>query len=381
MSARAAVVEHPGAPFVLSDVELDGPRPGEVIVGVRAVGICHTDLVFADRGNWLHPAILGHEAAGVVQQVGADVTTLSIGDHVVASFAFCDRCGPCASGHPANCDDALVENMGGARRDGSRPVRRIATGDTPASNFFGQSSFATHAVCHERHLVRVPRDVPFEVLAPLACGVQTGVGTVERVLATRPGSAFAVFGAGAVGLGALCAAVALRAAPVIVVEPNPARRQLALELGAAHVVDPLDADVVTEVRALAPGGVATALDTTGRADVVAAAFACLTARGTVAVVGTPDPAARVTVPLVEVLLGKRMIGVIEGDAVPSQSIPHMIELWKQGHLPIETFIRTYPLDEIDRAVRDARSGDVVMPVLVPAVTTTSVTTTSERQRP
>ena len=220
---EAAVVESGGAPFTLSQVELAEPQAGEVLVRMVAAGLCHTDLGVASGGlpfPW--PGVLGHEGAGVVEEVGAGVTRVKPGDQVLLSFTSCGACRNCRDGHPAYCATWLPDNLiGGRRADGSATITR--DGEPLGGHFFGQSSFARMAVVDERSLLKVSPDAPLELLAPLGCGVITGFGTVWNVLRPQPGSTLAVFGTGAVGLSALMAAAQLPLGAVVPIDSAPGR--------------------------------------------------------------------------------------------------------------------------------------------------------------
>ncbi|NYV76848.1 alcohol dehydrogenase catalytic domain-containing protein, partial [Streptomyces sp. UH6] len=194
---RAAVTGSPGAPFTVREVLLEDPRPNEVLVRMTAVGVCHTDLSM--RAAWpphLTPMVFGHEGAGRVEEVGAEVTGLAPGDHVCLTFASCGACEQCVAGHPAYCRTAQALNFSGGRGDGTTPLS--LDGAPVHAGFFGQSSFATHAVVHERGVVKVPSGLPAEVVAPLGCGGQTGAGTVLNRLRPEPGRSLVVLGAGGV---------------------------------------------------------------------------------------------------------------------------------------------------------------------------------------
>lgn len=342
MRIRAAVVESAGGPFVVRDVELGDPRDDEVLVRITAAGICHTDLTMRDR--WpaaALPMVFGHEGAGVVEAVGAAVTSVAAGDTVALSYRSCGKCGQCRGGNPAYCLLSDL-NMRGTRADGSSPLRHGTS--TVYGNFFGQSSFASHAVAYENNVVRVPPTLAPAIAAPLGCSVQTGAGTVLNVLRPSPGDTVAIFGTGSVGLSAVMAAVSL-GCTVIAVEPNPARRSLAVSLGAYTGLD----------RAHH------AIDTTGRPEVISRAIGSLHRRGTLALVGI---GAKAEFDIMTVMRnGIRIRGVIEGDASPATFLPQLVDLHRLGRLPLEKLITEYPFDEIETAVRDAAAGKVVKPVL------------------
>ncbi|SHN46499.1 NAD(P)-dependent alcohol dehydrogenase [Cryptosporangium aurantiacum] len=360
MRIQAALVESPGGPFTVHELDLEKPRPDEVLVRITAAGICHTDLTM--RHGWpaaRTPMIFGHEGAGVVEAVGDAVTTVRPGDAVCLSYRSCRACEQCRAGHPAYCLRSDL-NLRGVRADGSTPHTR--DGSPVYGNFFGQSSFATYALADESNTVPIPDDFPPVLAAPLGCGIQTGVGTVLTVLQPDAGSTVVVFGAGSVGLSAVMAAVAERCT-VIAVDPVASRRALAFELGASGVVDPAGGtDVAAAVRELTGGGAHSAIDTTGRPDVIRQAIGSLRRRGTLALVGIGGTA---EFDLMTVLSnGIRLRGVIEGDVTPADFVPRLIDLHRQGALPIETLIVEYPFADIETAARDAASGRVVKPVLV-----------------
>jgi aryl-alcohol dehydrogenase len=347
VKARAALVRAAGGPFEIEDVEIDDPAPGEVLVRIRAAGICHTDLTM--RRAWperLLPMVFGHEGAGVVEAVGAGVTTVSPGDQVCLSFRSCGGCPECRNRNRAYCRRSDLNTRGG-RSDAIKGVK---------GDFFGQSSFATHALAHADNTIKISSDHPAALAAPLGCGVQTGAGTVLNVLGTGEGDTLLVFGAGSVGLSAVMAAVA-REATVVVIDPIPARRDLARELGAAEAFAPDTPDLVKALRALTDGGARHAVDTTGRSPVIGQAIGSLRRRGTLALVGMGG---RAEFDIMTVMTnGIEIRGVIEGDAEPADFIPQLIEM----SLPLDRIITEYPFEEIETAAQDAAAGRVIKPVL------------------
>jgi aryl-alcohol dehydrogenase len=363
MQISAAVLRSPDGPYSIEPIELADPGAGQVVVRVEAVGHCHTDLL--PRAGVLPipmPMIAGHEGAGVVVAVGPGVTTVAAGDHVVLSFASCGTCPACLAGHPASCDLFAPLNLIAATLDGS-VTATDATGAPVAARWFGQSSFATHALATERNVVKIDDDLPLELMAPLGCGLQTGAGTVINVLRPQPGESIAVFGSGAVGSAAIMAAAAAGCTTIVAVDLHRHRLDLALELGATHVVDGSAPDVAAQVIASTGRGVLHAVDTTGVGAVVAAAIESLSVRGTLALVGVAQP--DLVVPGNALAMGKSVVGVLEGDADPKTFIPLLTRLWRRGKFPIERLMRTFPLSEIDAAERAAAAGEVVKPVLLP----------------
>lgn len=362
-TTRAAVVEAPGAPFQVHDVLLDDVHPGEVLVEMVAAGLCHTDLGVQVGGiPFALPGILGHEGAGIVREVGAGVTRVAPGDKVLLSFTSCGTCPNCRSGHPAYCATWVPDNLiTGVRRDGTATVTR--DGAPIGGHFFGQSSFAAHALVDERSLVKVDSEAPLEYLAPLGCGVQTGFGTVWNILAPAPGSALVVFGVGAVGLAAVMAAHLLPLRAVVAVDRVPGRLDLAKELGATHVVDAGTQDVAAAVLAATGGGADAAIDTTAVPTVVRTAIDTLAVRGTLAVVGAPPAGTEASFDVQGILPGKRIVGVTLGDGEPETLLPQLVDLHRTGRLPLEKLVRHYALDELDRAAQDMHHGVTVKPVV------------------
>jgi aryl-alcohol dehydrogenase len=370
MHIQAAVLRERGGAFKIEDIELAEPGPGEVLVEIAGTGFCHTDLLPRIDGFMAQPPlILGHEGAGVVAATGTAVTDVTVGTHVVLSFDHCGTCPACRDGHPAYCRSFWGRNMVG--RSNAEETRAHDIAGTPiGARWFGQSSFASHALVEARNVVPVPDDVPLELLGPLACGVLTGAGSVFRVLRVAEGDSTAVYGAGTVGLSAVMAAAAADAEHVIAIDRHRSRLELALELGATHVVDSAGlsaGEIARQVKAIAKGGTDTALDTTGAPTVVAAAVAALRAQGTLGLVSAV--AGPFDLPGDALATGKTITGILEGDAVPRALIPELIDLWRQGRLPFDRLIRTYPMTDINQAEADMASGHTIKAVLIPRATT------------
>jgi aryl-alcohol dehydrogenase len=363
--ATSAVVREPGGSFVLEDVELEGPRPDEVLVEIVATGMCHTDLLVRDSRPACLPAVLGHEGAGVVLETGSAVAGLAPGDSVVLSFPSCGLCPRCLTGRSAYCDSIAALKFGCRRLDGSVATTDVH-GRPVGDHFFGQSSFGTLAVASGRCVVKVPDDTDLRIAGPLACGVQTGAGTVLDVLRVRPGSSVAVFGAGSVGLCAVMAARLCGATTIIAVNRRESRLRLAEELGATHVVSPLDTDTLVAIKDATGGrGVEFAFETTGDTDMFTTAVRALDSLGTCAYVGTAPPGVSGRFPLLEAMIkGVTIRGVLQGDSTPSSSIPRLLALHRRGLLPFDRLITHYRLAEVDAAAADCVSGEVVKPVLL-----------------
>jgi aryl-alcohol dehydrogenase len=342
-------------------LELEPPRPGEILVRLTAVGVCHTDIRVATRPMGPRPMVLGHEGAGVVERVGEGVSEFKPGDRVLMSFAFCGECAPCRQDAKAYCLECVPRNFGGSRPDGSSPLS--CEGELVHGVFFGQSSFATHAVCEARHAVRAPDDIPLERLAPLGCGIQTGAGAIMNSLKVGAGRSLAVFGVGSVGLSAIMAAKAVGAGPIIAVDINPARLALAKELGAAEAIDPRGADPVQTIIAHTGGGADFVLNTTDRLEVYQQGIATLGTKGVFAFVTSPG--GDLPLRLSDLMLhGQSIRGVVQGDSEPREFIPRLIEMHRQGRFPLERLITTYPFDRIAEAMHDSETGKAIKPVLL-----------------
>ncbi|MFG2222751.1 NAD(P)-dependent alcohol dehydrogenase [Streptomyces sp. NPDC048644] len=358
----AAVLRAARTPLSVESVDVEAPRDDEVLVKVTASGVCHTDLgVMATAEPDRLPLILGHEGAGVVEQVGASVTEVAVGDHVVLSYAYCGECDRCKAGRFVHCRNMTALNFGGARADGTTAYR--AEGEPVRGHFFGQSSWAAHVVTTPRNVVKVDRDLPLELLGPLGCGIQTGAGAVLNTLDPAPGSSLAVFGAGSVGLSAVMAAKVAGCATVIAVDPLESRRALAAELGATHVIDPADEDPAAAVVRITGGGADHAVECIGIPAVVRQALESLTVPGVCATVGFQGAANDITIDQGHLLLGRSLIGVVEGDADPHTFIPRLISLHREGRFPFDRLVEVFPLDEINEAIDAAHHGKVTKAVV------------------
>jgi aryl-alcohol dehydrogenase len=364
LTVIAAVAEEPHRPLSLVEVELDDLRPDEVRIKVAACGMCHTDLSVRDqRLPGPLPVVLGHEGAGTVLEVGSAVTKVSPGDRVTLSFNSCGTCPACAVGLGAQCYETPERNFFATRPDGTTAITR--DGESIHSHFFGQSTFATEAVVTERTVLPIADDVPFELVAPFGCGVQTGAGTVLNALRPEAGTSIAVFGAGCVGLSAVMAAHLAGCARIVAVDLHPSRLELARELGATDTIDGSDGDAVAQIQGLTGGGADFALDATGVPSVLKEALESTGPLSTTAIVGSPPIGSELNVDIVAMILGGKTIrGVAEGRSLPEQFIPRLLDLWRQGRFPVEKIIRTFPFEQINEAAAAAESGEAVKPVLV-----------------
>ncbi|GAA2436387.1 NAD(P)-dependent alcohol dehydrogenase [Mycolicibacterium llatzerense] len=358
----AAVTRSGAESFVVESVDLDDIREDEILVKVVASGICQTDLWFKrSRASDAPPAVLGHEAAGIVEQVGPSVVGVRPGDHVVLSFRHCGQCSRCQMGNPAYCRRGPSLNLTGRRIDGSAVLHQ--NGEPLFGSFLGQSSFAQYAVATVDNAIVIDNDVDFAVAAPLGCGLLTGASTTMNVLCPDTDARMVVYGAGAVGLAALMAAAAAGVRTLIAVDPVPSRRALAERLGASVTVDPTTANVVAAVTDLTKGGATHAVDTSGVAESIHNGLRSLATNGTFAAVGLGAPQVTVDMQMM-VLKGLTFRGSSMGDCVPAKVIPALVRLYRAGRFPVQELVTAYAATDINQAVADAASGATIKPVLL-----------------
>lgn len=365
MKMTAAVTREPHQRFCVEEVDLIGPKEDEILVRIEAVGLCHSDILVVEQVLPVRlPAVLGHEGAGIVEAVGHKVVKVKPGDKVVMTFNSCGTCASCQKNEPAYCLNWAALNYGGARADGSPTL--CSCGVPVSGNFFGQSSFASYALGHERNVVKVSDHAVLTLLGPLGCGIQTGAGAVMRSLAAEAGSSIIILGGGSVGLAAVMGAKVMECKEIILVEPMAERRQLGVELGATHVIDPKDGNVAAQIREILPNGADYAVDTSGVVPAIQAAVDSLGMRGKLGLVGVPSKIdAALSLNILSCLSrGLRVQAIIEGDSVPDDFIPELVNLHMAGKLPLEKLVKTYPFAEINRAVEEQKQGLCVKAVLV-----------------
>jgi aryl-alcohol dehydrogenase len=365
MTVTAAVARETGLDLVVEELELDELRPNEVRVRMVASGVCHTDAIVRDQVYPTPlPAVLGHEGAGVVEQVGGSVRTVQPGDHVLLAAAYCGYCAKCRSGHMAYCENLFAADFGGRRADGSTAFSK--DGEVISSHFFGQSSFSTYSNVVEESVVRIDRDVPLEIVAPLGCGIQTGAGSIFNELKPGLNSSLVVIGTGAVGSGAIMAAKVAGCSKIIAVDIHDDRLTLAKEIGATDSINTRSADLTEEIMRLTDGrGADYVLDTTARPELLRKAADALGLRGTLALVGAAAPGTEVTFEIgLSLVKGWTFKTIIQGSSVPQVFIPKLIDLWRGGRFPLDKLMRNYALADINQAFADSASGTTVKPVVV-----------------
>jgi len=361
MEITVAVIKEKKGPFSFEKAHLDEPRANEVMVKITACGICHTDLAVRDQVYAApFPIVLGHEGSGVVEAVGAEVTKVKKGDHVVISYGHCGKCPNCLKGSPAYCYNFLGLNFQGCRTDGSHAHH----GESEVLNdfFFTQSSFGTYTVAPEISVVKVDKSVPLELLGPLGCGIQTGAGAVINSLKPGPGSSIIIFGTGAVGLSAIMAAAATGCTIIVAVDINPSRLEFALALGATNAMDSRRSDFAEAIKTIDPDGLDYALDTTGRGEVINAAIYSLKSKGLCGIIGASANPLTLDA---NYLVGKglQLKGIVEGESIPDIFIPHLISLFKAGKFPFNKLIKFYEPADINQAAEDSEKGVTVKPVI------------------
>jgi Zn-dependent alcohol dehydrogenase len=367
IKTQAAVIESPGAPFVLQDIELGELQPNELLVKMGAAGICHTDLtVGAGHIPFPLPGVLGHEGAGTVEAVGSAVTRVAPGDRVVLTFTSCGHCASCRTAHPAYCTTWIPTNLiGGKRADGTSPLSQ--RGERIGGRFFGQSSFSRYAIADERSTVKVPSDIPFELLAPLGCSSQTGTGAVWNTLRPEPGTSIAVLGVGAVGMASIMAAALTPVGKIIAIGRRTEALELARKFGATHTVNARDKDVVTAVQELTGGnGADVVVEAVGRPETYKQAFYARDLAGTVVLVGVPTPEMTIELPLLDIFgRGGALKSSWYGDCLPSRDFPMLTELYLQGRLDLDAFVtEEIRLDQVEDAFTKMHKGGVLRSVVL-----------------
>lgn len=361
MLTKAAVTFGAGEPFQITDITVDEPQTGEVLIRLVATGICHTDYFAQTQAYPVPlPAVLGHEGSGIVEKVGSGVKNIEPGDHVVLSYSSCGVCPNCLQGKAYACEQFYDLNFGGRMADGTC---RLHKDHQDVSNFFGQSSFAHYSVASARNVVKVPKDVPLEMLGPLGCGIQTGSGAVLNKLKPRPGSSIVIFGIGAVGLSAVMAANVAHCGIIIAVDILDARLEFAKELGATHTINAKGTNVVEAIMNITGKGVNYAVEASGRPENTRHAVDSLALLGTAVQVGGSKLGTEATLDMNTILFERNLTGFLMGGSVPQLYVPMLIELYKKGRFPFDKLIKYYKFDEINQAFEDSKNGKTIKPVI------------------
>jgi len=365
MITRAAVLEWVGAPLVVTELELDAPGPGEVLVDLHASGVCHSDLNAIDgTAETPCPAVLGHEGGGVVSRVGTGVTRVAVGDHVALSWApSCGHCSECLDDVPHLCGTAWPMMAKGTLLDGTT---RLSRDGEPVHHYSFLSSFAEHAVVPEGSCVRIPDDVPLEIAGLVGCAVTTGICAVWRSAGVRPGQRAAVVGCGGVGLSAVIGLVAVSASPIVVVDLDAGKLETALSLGATDAVEWAgSAEATAELIQGVSGGVDFAFEATGRPEAMLAAFLSTRRRGATVCIGIPREDAVLPLPALSLpRMERRVMGALYGSARPDRDFLVILDQYRRGRLPLDRLIsHRLPLDGIGEAFDLLRSGTALRTVI------------------
>lgn len=370
MNVRAAVLEGVGGSSPVQELDLAPPHASEVLVRLGASGVCRSDYNAVDATTGTpFPVVLGHEGAGVVEAVGANVTRVSVGDHVALSWTpSCGECEECVRDLPQMCTTIWpVMGAGGLLDETSRLSR---DGETVYHYCF-LSTFAEACVVAERSCIPIARDVPFDVASLVGCGITTGIGAVWNTAGVRPGDRVAVIGCGGVGLSALMAAVAVGAEPIVAVDAAPGKLATAKEFGATAGVEWAGSaeETAEAVREVSGGGVDYAIEATGRGEAMLTAVLSTRRRGAAVLIGIPRadtvvPLPALTIPRME----RRVLGSIYGSSRPERDFPKILDVYRSGRLPLDRLVsHRLPLEEVDRAFELMNSGEALRVVLDPSL--------------
>jgi alcohol dehydrogenase len=372
MKIRAAVLNRMGAPtpyaaskpLSITEVDLDPPGRGEVLVKIAAAGLCHSDLSVID-GNRPRPLpmVLGHEAAGVVEDLGPGVDDLTVGDHVVMVFVpSCGHCVPCAEGRPALCEPGAAANGNGTLLSGAR---RIHCDGADVNHHLGCSAFAEYATVARRSLVKIDRELPLDEAALFGCAVMTGVGAVINTARVQAGSSVAVIGLGGVGLAALLGAVAAGARSVMAVDLSDDKLGLARQLGATETFNAGISDAAEAIRAATNGGVEYAFEMAGSVRAMDLAYKITRRGGATVTAGLPPPTHTFNIPQVNLVAEERTVkGSYVGTCVPTRDIPRYIELYRRGRLPVDRLMSSHiKLDDINLGFDLLHEGKAVRQIV------------------
>lgn len=372
MKVRAAVLEAIGAdrpfdqskPLIVDELELEGPGPGEVLVKVVAAGLCHSDLSVTE-GNRPRPTpmALGHEASGIVEEVGPDVTRFAPGDHVVMVFVpSCGQCLPCSQGRPALCEPGAAANGVGTLLTGSR---RLSRAGSPVHHHLGVSAFAEYATVSQQSLVKINPEFDLVQAALFGCAVLTGVGAVVNTGNLKPGMTTAVIGLGGVGLCSLLGAVVSGARQIVAIDLADDKLELARELGATHTVNAGDQEAVQQVKDISGGGVDMAFELAGSVRALELAYNITARGGTTVTAGLPHPEHKLGIAAVSLVAEERTLkGSYIGTCVPRRDLPRYMDLYEQGKLPVDRLLSdVLDLDDINLGFERLAAGKAIRQVI------------------
>jgi len=364
---KAAVLRKPKSPLEIEEIELDPPKAGEVLVKVGASGVCHSDLsVIEGRMPAMPPIILGHEAAGVVEEVGEGVTNVKAGDHVIMSFMpSCGSCHYCATARPYLCDakGAQLVTMG-AMWDGTKRFKD--KNGKSVNHFLGCSSFAEKTIIMAQSAIKIPKEVPLDRACLVGCAVMTGVGAALNTARVTGGSTVAIIGCGGVGLNAIQGCALAGARQIIGVDIHPDKFQMAKDFGATHVVDASEGDPVKAIKKLTGGrGVDYAFEALGQTKTIMQAYNSVGKGGRAIIIGLTSFQDQLTIPAFSFFQGKSIEGCVYGSCRPSVDMPNYIEMYQNGRLKLDELVsQTYKLEEINDAFEAMKGGGTARGVIV-----------------
>jgi Zn-dependent alcohol dehydrogenase len=367
MSMRAAVLREPGKPLTVEDVELAPPKSGEITVRIEASGVCHSDYHYMTGDITCPlPVVLGHEGAGIVEELGPNASgNIAVGDRVALMWRpRCGQCEACITGNPVLCHSGPQQAASGGLLDGTS---RLSGGEERLHHFLGVSCFAERVVVSEKSVVPVPDGVPAPIAAIAGCAVITGVGAVLNAVGECAGESILVLGAGGVGLSSVMGARLAGANPIVVVDVDREKLELAARLGATHTIDASAGDTVEQVLALFPNGVKWAIEAIGRPATLQQAFDCLEPAGTLVAVGLGRVGETFAIPVNNLVQRqKRVIGSLYGSANPLVDLPKIFGLYLAGRLPLDHLIgASYRLDQVNEAYNALAHGSAGRAVVVP----------------
>jgi len=368
MKSRAAIAMAAGQPLVIEEVDVQGPKAGEVMVKLTASGVCHTDAftLSGDDPEGLFPCILGHEGAGVVVEVGAGVTSVEVGDHVIPLYTpECGRCKFCLSGKTNLCQAIRVTQGRGVMPDGTT---RFSLNGKPILHFMGTSTFSEYAVMPEIAVAKISKAAPLDKVCLLGCGITTGIGAVLNTAKVQPGSTVAVFGLGGVGLSVIQGAVLARASRIIVVDINPDKFEMAKMLGATDCINPKDYDqpIQQVIVDLTDGGVDYSFEAIGNTHTMRAALECChKGWGESTIIGVAGAGQEITTRPFQLVTGRVWRGSAFGGVKGRTQLPGYVEQYLNGQIKVDEFVtHTMPLEEINRAFELMHSGESIRSVVM-----------------
>ncbi|WP_374531232.1 Zn-dependent alcohol dehydrogenase [Novosphingobium sp.] len=359
---KAAILEQPGQPLVIDQINVDKPGPHEVLIRTAACGLCHSDLHFIE-GIYPHamPCVPGHEAAGIVEAVGSEVRTVKVGDAVVTCLsAFCGHCEFCVTGRMSLC-------LGGdtRRTPGQAPRLTRASDGSVVNQMLNLSAFAEMMLVHEHACVAINPEMPLDRAAVIGCAVTTGAGAVFNACNLTPGETVAVVGCGGVGLATINAAKIAGAGRIIAADPVPEKRELAMKLGATDTVDALDPDAAKQILELTKGGVDHAIEAVGRSASAQLAVSSLRRGGTATILGMLPLNEKVGLAAMELLSGKKLQGAIMGGNRFPVDLPRLVDFYMRGLLDLDTIIaERIPLEQVNEGFEKMKAGHSARSVIV-----------------